>query len=208
MSDHAAAIRGLPRWHPNPLIRSTIETIRRCGWQVTSVGEPDSEFDARDVRTPSDRAQTECGYSYTAGLSLHSIPELSIYGVDPLTATHVLNELGSLLHREDWRDLVATQTDIGLQTVTVTVRLIEQLDHDELLLANLLFPDHPKLQVVWPDDHGHLPWEDGYTLLPMHQPVKGMPQLLDAPFGEPRLLTTEDGPDRTRPRKGRRISGH
>ncbi|OUC79836.1 DUF4262 domain-containing protein [Gordonia lacunae] len=208
MSDHAAAIRGLPRWHPNPLIRSTIETIRRCGWQVTSVGEADAEFDGRTVRTRGEQILPECGYSYTAGLSLHSIPELSIYGVDPLTATHILNELGALLHREDWRDLVAAQVDIPLQTVAVTVRLIEQLDHDELLLANLLFPDHPKLQVVWPDDHGHLPWEDGYTLLPMHQPVTGMPQLLDPPFGEPRLLTTEYGPDRTRPRKGRRISGH
>ncbi len=203
MSDHAAAIRGLPRWHPNPLIRSTIETIRRCGWQVTSVGEADAEFDA-----PPAGARTECGFSYTSGLSLHSIPELSIYGVDPLTATHVLNELGALLHQEDWRDLVAAQSDIPLQTVAVTVRLIEQLDHDELLLANLLFPDHPKLQVVWPDDHGHLPWEDGYTLLPMHQPVKGMPQLLDPPRPQPRLLTTEYGPDRTRPRRARRISGH
>ncbi|WP_238422466.1 DUF4262 domain-containing protein [Gordonia sp. 'Campus'] len=201
MSDHAAAIRGLPRWHPNPVIRSTIETIRRCGWQVTAIGESVPEFD--EASTP-----TECCFSYTAGLSLHSIPELAVYGLDPLTAHYVLNELGDLLHREDWRDLVARRADIRLQTVAVTVRLIEQLDVDELILANLLFPDQPKLQVVWPDDYGHLPWDADYTLLPMHQPVKGLPQLTDAVVDEPRLLTTEPGPDRTRPRKQRRISGH
>ncbi|MBD0860920.1 DUF4262 domain-containing protein [Gordonia sp. zg691] len=201
MPDHAAAIRGLPRWHPNPVIRSTIETIRRCGWQVTSVGE------SADVDDTSGNT-TDCGFSYTAGLSLHSIPELSVYGLDPLTAHYVLNELGDLLHREDWRDLVAGQTDITLQTVSVTLRLIEQVDKDELILANLLFPDYPTLQVVWPDEYGHFPWEDPYTLLPMHQPLKGIPALVDAGLRRPHLITVESGPERTRPRKGRRIAGH
>ncbi|GAB85263.1 DUF4262 domain-containing protein [Gordonia rubripertincta] len=199
MSDHAAAIRGLPRWHPNPVIRSTIDTIRRCGWQVTSVGEGSPEANSREA---------DCGFSYTAGLSLHSIPELAVYGVDPLTAHHVLNELGDLLHREDWRDLVATQTDIRLQTVAVSVRLIEQVDKDELILANLLFPDSPTLQVVWPDEYGRFPWEEGYVLLPMHQPVKGIPDLSVHARQAAHVVTVESGPDRTRPRRGRRISGH
>lgn len=197
MSDHAAAIPGLPRWHPNPVIRSTIETIRRCGWQVTSIGEGASEPDA-----------TECGFSYTAGLSLHSIPELAVYGLDPLTAHYILNELGDLLHREDWRDLVTTQADIRLQTVAVTTRLIEQVDTDELILANLLFPDHPTLQVVWPDEYGRFPWDDDYALLPMHQPLKGFPELTGPAGAGPHIITTESGPDRTRPRRGRRITGH
>lgn len=194
MSDHAAAIPGLPRWHPNPMIRSTIETIRRCGWQVTSVGEG--------------YERVECSFAYTTGLSLQSIPELAVYGLNPLTAQYILNELGDLLQREDWHDLVAGATDIRLQTVAVTVRLIEQLDTDELLMANLLFPDTPRLQVVWPDEHGHFPWHADYQLLPLHQPVKGIPELVGPAPGAARVITTETGPDRTRPRKGRRLSGH
>lgn len=198
MSDHAAAIRGLPRWHPNPVIRSTIDTIRRNGWQVTSVDEG-----ASDAIPGAD-----CAYSYTAGLSLHSIPELAIYGLDATTARPVLDELGDLLHREDWRELVATGVGIRLGSIDVPVRLIEQVDKDELVHANLLFPDYPTLQVVWPDDFGRYPWDADYVLLPMHQPVKGFPDLATHAGRPAHVITTESGPDRCRPRRGRRAAGH
>ncbi|MEO9329798.1 DUF4262 domain-containing protein [Gordonia aurantiaca] len=203
MSDHAAAIRGLPRWHPNPVIRSTIETIRRCGWQVTSVGEG-----TVDSSAGAEAGSAECGHSYTAGLSLHSIPELAIYGLDATLARRVLDELGELLHREDWRGLVAGGVPVRLRSIPVPVRLIEQVDKDELVLANLLFPDYPTLQVVWPDDHGRYPWDADYVLLPMHQPVKGFPDLAAHAGRQAHVVTVESGPERCRPRRGRRITGH
>jgi hypothetical protein len=158
MSDHAAAMRGLPRWHPNPFVRSTIETIRRHGWEVTAVGE----------------TSADCPFAYTAGLGLHDIPELAVYGLDPLTSADVLNELGKLLHRHDWHAIVDGGVDVHVKALTAPVRLIEIVDKDDLLMANLLFPDTPALQVTWPDQHGRHPWEPGCTLAPRDQELKGV----------------------------------
>ena len=191
MSDHASAIRGQPRWHPNPHIRSAIETIRRDGWQVTAVD-----------------AGRECPFAYTAGMVLHDIPDLAVYGLDPQTGPALLNELADLLHQHDWRTLVCARAEISTGAFYDPVRLIEIIDKDDLLMANLLFPDTPALQVVWPDENGHYPWHDEYTLLPLHQPVKGIDDAGDPYLSPPRVITPSSGLDRTLPRKARRMNGH
>ncbi len=182
MSDHDSAIRGLPRWHPNPHVRSSIDTIRRNGWQVTAVS------DLCSCSSP-DCVPPDCPFAYTAGLTLHDIPELAVYGLDPVTSARVLNELGELLHHNDWQTLVAGRVEVALAAVDVPVRLIEIVDKDDMLMANLLFADSPALQVVWPDEYGQFPWDDGYALLEMHQPIMGIDDTGTAYQRAPRVIT-------------------
>ncbi len=201
MSDHAAAIRGLPRWHPNPYIRSAIETIRRDGWQVTAV-------DTVCACSSVDCSRPDCAFAYTAGLTLHGIPELAVYGLPSNTSRALLDELAGLLHQHDWRTLVHSHTEVTSRTMAAPVRLIEAIDTDDMLMANLLFADSPALQVVWPDDNGHYPWQDEYTLLPLHQPLKGIEDPTTGYRRTLRVITTERGPDRALPRTARRMKGH
>ncbi|MDL9936672.1 DUF4262 domain-containing protein [Gordonia sp. ABSL1-1] len=183
MSDHAAAMLGLPRWHPNPYVRASIEAIRRHGRQITAVEV------TCDCPNPPSCDHPDCSFSYTSGLTLHDLPELSVYGLDAVTGTTMLDEVGALLHRQDWRTLVTAQVEIRLRGIDAPVRLIEQVDKDELLMANLLFPDAPALQVVWTDEDGHYPWEDAYTLLPMHQPLRGVADLDAHVVPTPRVIS-------------------
>ncbi|MGW0038012.1 DUF4262 domain-containing protein [Gordonia sp. NPDC003376] len=195
MADHAAAIAGLPRWHPDPLVRGTIDTIRRAGWAVTAVGDA-CTCGRADCVPPL------CAFAYTSGMGLHDIPELVVYGLDSRTATVVLNTLGHLLHRHDGEALVDREVAIDLTgTFDAPIRLIEVVDKSDLLISNELFPDLPALQVVWADELGTFPWEAGYTLRPMQQPVKGVPR---ADGGFVRGQRTVLGANRAQRRAARR----
>lgn len=179
------AMRDLPRWHPNPFVRSTVDAIRKRGWQVTAVGK-------NCTRTSPECTAPECPFAYTSGLTLAGIPELAIYGHRQMKATLILNEVAHLLQRHDWQQIVDRRVPLTLETLSAPVRLIHALDKDDMLMANLLFPDTPALQVIWADDHHRLPWESGYDLLPKHQPLKGFPDLLPdrAPMS-PRVITPD-----------------
>ncbi|GAC66268.1 DUF4262 domain-containing protein [Gordonia soli] len=181
MSDHAAAIRGLPRWHPNPHVRATIDTIRRSGWQVTAVSDL-CACAGPDCTAP------DCSFAYTSGLALHDIPELAVYGLDPFTSNRVLNELGHLLHRYDWRGIADAGVTVDLDALDVPVRLIEMIDKDDLLMANLLFPDAAAVQAVWPDDRGRWPWDPDYTLRPEHQYIRGIVVDGSSRLPDPRII--------------------
>lgn len=195
MSDHDSAIRGLPRWHPSPHVRSAIETIRRSGWQVTAVS------DTCSCASPT-CLPPECAFAYTAGLVLHDVPELVVYGLAPRSAIAVLNELAVLLHHQDWQTIVADRSVLTVASLRAPIRLIEVIDKDDMLMANLLFPDSPALQVVWPDDLGHYPWDAGYTLLPMHQPTMGVEDTIAARVRGPRVITGDQVRRRRMPRSG------
>lgn len=197
MADHAAAVAGLPRWHPHPLVRGAIDTIRRTGWAVTAI----------DTECPCGSPECEppvCAFAYTSGMCLHDIPELAVYGLDSRTARIILDTLGHLLHRYDWKLLVDREVTVDLHgTCDAPIRLVELIDKSDLLITNALFPDTPTLQVIWADDLGTFPWESGYLLQPEHQLVKGVPHLAARFAGGPRTIV---GADRTRHRRAvRRI---
>ncbi|AZG48379.1 DUF4262 domain-containing protein [Gordonia insulae] len=197
MSDHAAAIRGLRRWHPNPLIQETIHRIRECGWAVTAVSEQCS-CQSDDCRPP------ECSFAYTSGLTLHDIPELAIYGLDAATGGTVLNELGDLFHTHDWRECVDRAVDIRLTSLEVPVRVIEMVDKDDLLLTNELFPDSPALQAIWPDDFGQYPWDEDCSLRVLDQEIKGFSGTGTGVVRGPRVISRGSGPNRAQRRRAMR----
>ena len=200
--DHAAAFRGLRRWHPDPLVQSTIDTIRRHGWAVTAVSEL-CECGSPECTPP------DCSFAYTTGLGLHSIPELAVYGLDAYTAGAVLADLMDLLHRYDWRSLVDDAVDIPVSLLDVPVRLIEMVDKADLLITNELFPDSPALQAVWPDELGSYPWDTGYALAPDAQYVKGIHDtgIRSGRVRGPRVISTSTAPNRAERRRQQRRKG-
>lgn len=204
MSDHASAIRGIPRWHPNPLVQDALHRIRSYGWSVTAVSEL-CKYCAAEGKTPEEIPDT--AFAYTAGLVLHDQPELLVFGLDAITANGVLNELGDTLHRCDWRSLVAADTEIALRSLDVPVRLIEVIDKDDMTIANELFPDAPAVQVVWPDDHGSYPWDERYGLDHVHQPIKGLLPDPNIRAVGPRVISRSYGPNRQQRRRRRPTAG-
>lgn len=197
MSDHAAAIKGLPRWHRDPLVNATIGKIRAHGWAVTAVSD-ECECGSADCSPP------DCSFGYTTGLGLHSLPELAVYGLDARTSFNVLNELGGLLHGYDWTDIVDNGIEVNLESIDVSVRLIELVDKGDLLITNELFPNSPALQVVWSDEFGRYPWMDDYALHPDHQLVKGVLPLGKNRARAPRVIAPTSGLNRAQRRKARR----
>jgi Domain of unknown function (DUF4262) len=197
MSDHASAIKGLPRWHRDPLVQSAIGRIRGHGWAVTAVSD-ECDCDSAECIPP------DCSFAYTTGLGLHSLPELAVYGLDATTSGHVLNELGDLLHGYDWCGIVDESVELPLRSLDVPIRLIELIDKQDLIITNALFPNSPALQVVWPDDHGTFPWDEGYALQPNHQQIKGMlPDVSGGPRS-PRVITPPTAPNRAARRQAQR----
>lgn len=190
---------GLPRWHPHPTLASTLRTIHQDGWAVTSVAD-------RCARPTSSCVGPSDAVSYTTGLTVHEIPELMIYGLDPSTAARALHGLGRLLHDHDWRPLAAGGETFFLGDLGRRVLLIEAVDKDDMAITNSLFPDAPALQAVWADSHGRFPWQLEYTEIETHQPLKGP---LREQFPDPRrrhLSCVSDSGERLVARRQRRPS--
>jgi hypothetical protein len=178
-------------------VNATITRIRANGWAVTAVSE-ECECNSPECEPP------DCSFAYTSGLGLHSLPELAIYGLDARTSAHVLNELGHLLHRYEWTDIVDQSVEVPLESIDVPVRLIELIDKDDLVFTNELFPNSPALQVVWPDEYGQYPWTAGYALLPDHQLIKGVLPSENTPPRGPRVIPPPTGPNRAQRRQAKR----
>ncbi|GAA3697619.1 DUF4262 domain-containing protein [Gordonia hankookensis] len=193
MSDHAAAIRGLRRWHPNPLVQDTINRIRAHGWAVTAISEQCS--------CPSDECHPpDCSFAYTSGMGLHSIPELAVYGLDAWTSRELLNELGDIFHTYDWRDAVDRGVEIMVSSLDVPVRVIEMIDKDDLVVTGELFPDAPALQAVWADDFGKYPWDEGYALTELDQKLTGVAGTGADRVRAQRVINRGAGPNRAQRR--------
>lgn len=183
--------RTLPRWHPDPLARSAIERIRSCGLAVTAHDRlcADHAHDHDDA----------CPYAYTSGRSLHTEPELVVYGLGAEAAVDILCDTIDEFEFHDWRQLVSDGAEFAVESIDVPLRLIEVVDTTDLHATNLLFPNTTVLQVVWPDDHGVYPWEDGYSLEPHAQHIKGVEGF--ARDVGPRVISRSTGPNRAQRRK-------
>lgn len=190
-------LRGLPRWHPDPLVRETLERIRRCGWAVTAVSD-ECTFHSHECEAP------DCSFAYSTGLRLHDLPELAVYGLNARTSALVLNELGSVFHTYDWHSIVSNSIPVQLESLDVPVTVIEVMDKSDLTVTNVLYPDAPVLQAVWPDDLGSYPWEEGYTLAPEHQFVKGVHDPRSTRVDSPRVIYPHPGMNRAQRRKAAR----
>ncbi len=144
--------------------------IRRHGWAIQYVAGGACSYpdcDCSDDDGPS--------FAYTIGLFGMGHPELLIFGVDPETASGVLNTLGERVR--------SGEALLPGQLITIEEwphRIIpEELPNpgDIVLGANDFYrrPQRhsvPVLQLSYDDLEGHFPWEEGYVA-PSVQPRPG-----------------------------------
>ena len=203
MTDHEITVPGLPRWHPHPSVRTTIDRVREFGWTIIAVSDLCEEC-AKNGEEPE---VPECTFGYSVGASLRGTPELAVYGLHPQETWSVLDELVERLAVEDWKSIVDAGRELTVDALDVPVRLVEMIDTLDLIHARAIFPNVPALQVVWADDTGAYPWEDHYSLPADAQRFYGFPDATATtrPTG-PRVIRSGGGPNRAqrRARKRRR----
>ncbi|MGW3607798.1 DUF4262 domain-containing protein [Micromonospora sp. NPDC005161] len=141
--------------------RRQSEMIDRVGWSVTLVHPSDGDPDH------------EVPFAYTVGLTAHDYPELITAGLPPGVAHSLLNDLAGRVydkaerftHGQRISDLIA-----GYDAI-----IIHGPPTDDLLpgMASARYGrDQIRLQqLVWPDQQGRFPWDNGYDLNPQAQPL-------------------------------------
>ena len=123
----------------------------------------------------------ECGepppFAYSVGLFGLGHPELLIFGVPPVTAAGVINNLftrirdrgadlvpGELLTFEEWPQRIVVEEVLnGGQIVFAANRHYQRPDEASV----------PVYQLTWDDQHARFPWDDGYSVPPAVQPRPG-----------------------------------
>lgn len=145
------------------MMRRQQEHIDTVGWSVTEV-----------LPTPD---EPHAPFAYTVGLTVRRCPELVIAGLDPWTAHALLNDLAARVFDQAARfnrgerisDLLA-----AYDTVIVESPGTEAL-HPGAAYARYGQQRVRLQQIVWPDPHGHFPWDAAYTLDLAVQPLIGRP---------------------------------
>ncbi|MBC9006800.1 DUF4262 domain-containing protein [Micromonospora aurantiaca (nom. illeg.)] len=144
-------------------LRRQERIIDTMGWAVTYVLPTD------------DGTVTTAPFAYTVGLTAHDYPELITAGLPPEVAHSLLNDLARRVydtaerftHGQRLSDVIA-----GYDAI-----IIDGPPTDELLpgLAISRYGrDRIRLQqMVWPDQQGRFPWDDGYGFDPRTQPLIG-----------------------------------
>ncbi len=147
-----------------------VETVRRYGWYIAYVGGGEccrpgcNGGDADDLP-----------FAYTVGLFGLGHPELLIFGVDPATASNVLNSLG-----DEVRDGAPMMPGQLLGFDEWSHRIVPEVvpnPGDIVFEANRFYDrpsEHsvPVLQLTYDDEAGRFPWDDGYAT-PELQPRPG-----------------------------------
>lgn len=144
--------------HPDATAREWLEaideTVQKHGWAV--------QFVEQD-RTP---------YAYTVGLQARGLPELLVTGLSPKPATHMLNSVA--------RYLVAGGKPVPGELISIgrgpLVEVVQVQHPDAHMNVALAFygTDLRALQLVWPDDRGHRPWDAEFSNGNVRQPVLGV----------------------------------
>lgn len=121
--------------------------IKRVGWMVQGV--------FTGPNTPD--------FAYTVGLAAKGLPELIIFGLPQEVAMNVLNALArKLVSRESV--LVGTPINEVFEGCACMLIEADRENTDEYMYqAKYRYPDYQALQVFWPDDKHHWPWEEAYN---------------------------------------------
>ncbi|MEO3773969.1 DUF4262 domain-containing protein [Micromonospora sp. B9E7] len=127
---------------------------------------------AREVR-PQARLDTHIDKVGKA----HDYPELITAGLPPEVAHSLLNDLARLVY--DKAERFAHGKRISDLIAGYDASIVEGPPTEELLPAmaiNRYGRDQIRLQqLVWPDQHGRFPWNNGYSFAPQAQPL--IPQM-------------------------------
>lgn len=144
--------------------------IRRYGWYIPYIGGDSCSRPGCDC-PPSD----EPPFAYTVGMFGLGHPELLIIGVDPDTASGVLNNLGNrvrsgeplvegqMITFEEWPHRIVPEPVPNPGEIVLEANRFYQRPSEASV---------PVLQLSYDDFAGRFPWEDGYTT-PELQPRPG-----------------------------------
>lgn len=140
----------------------TSTTIRKYGWAIEYVmGDPERQ---------------ECPFAYTIGLFGLGHPELIVLGVEPHTASGLLNDVGAQIRHG--RDLVPGEV-LAFDDWAHRVTVEEVPNPGQILFAANRFyqrPDEasvPAFQLTYDDLSGRFPWDPGYANSGWIQPRPG-----------------------------------
>ncbi|XVV10915.1 DUF4262 domain-containing protein [Actinoplanes sp. CA-131856] len=147
------------------ILQQQREIIDRAGWSVVHV-------------FPSPDDPSACApFTYTVGLTTHGHPELLLSGLRPDIAQSLLNDLARRVYDRSERFAHGqhlTDVLVGYDAV-----IVDGPPNDDLHpgVAFALYGDGKVRvqQLVWPDEHGRFPWQDGYGYPPHAQPLIGHP---------------------------------
>ena len=135
--------------------------IRRSGWAITYVGGDTCSYPGCGC-PPGDGPP----FAYTTGLFGLGHPELLVFGVDPHTASHLLNELGS---RVKSGDHLVDGVEIEFEDWPHKVIPEVVPNPGQIVFEANRFYKRPKkasvpvLQLTYDDLEGRYPWENGYS---------------------------------------------
>jgi hypothetical protein len=116
--------------------------------------------------------QDRVPFAYTIGLHQRGLPELLVTGTSPDRANLVLNTVAHYLV-EGGRPVPGERIAIGDELPLDIVQVEHPIAHLKFAVS-IYGPELRALQLVWPDERGHLPWcaEFGYGQI--RQPVFGV----------------------------------
>lgn len=155
--------------------KHTAETIRKYGTCIQYVGGDECSCCARFGIAPQVDEQ-RAPFAYTIGLYGLGHPELAIVGVDPRTASAVLNDVsariraghdllpGELLTFEGWTHRVTVETVPNPAEIAFGANRFYQRPDEHSV---------PLLQLTYDDKSGRFPWDAGYANAPSVQPRPG-----------------------------------
>ena len=144
--------------HPEATMQEWLELIyekvKENGWTAQFI---------QDDRKP---------FAYTIGLHERGLPELLVTGMPPERANLVLDTVAQYLVRGG-RPVPGERMLIGGELLLEFVQVQHPIAH--LKFAYSIYgPDLRALQLVWPDEHGHLPWCPEFSNGDVRQPVFGV----------------------------------
>ena len=89
--------------------------------------------------------------------------ELCLFGIAPSKAVHILNHAGNVAEKSGPFAEGERRSDI-LDGYECVFRTVAASRRDGLFTYGLWYnsPGMRILQIVWPDDAGRFPWDDGY----------------------------------------------
>ena len=144
--------------HPDSTMQEWLELIyekvKENGWTAIFI---------QDDRTP---------FAYTIGLHEHGLPELLVAGMPPERANLVLNTVAEYIRRGG-RPVPGERMLIGGELLLDFVQVQHPMAHLKFAFS-IYGPDMRALQLVWPDDNGHLPWCAEFSNGGVRQPVFGV----------------------------------
>jgi len=144
--------------HPDSTLQEWLELIyekvKENGWTAIFI---------QDDRTP---------FAYTIGLHEHGLPELLVAGMPPERANLVLNTVAEYIRRGG-RPVPGERMLIDGELLLDFVQVQHPMAHLKFAFS-IYGPDMRALQLVWPDDNGHLPWCAEFSNGGVRQPVFGV----------------------------------